>query len=123
MRGSVEGWSRAGEMLTSPDFIRFYAVLSRVEQLWPERGIGLAGLLNAPGEGWAGEGELRPGSGVGGDDDAVSLKVRDVMVGGVAEHDRLAQHLEMTAGFVREVAADGEVVVEDEVVGDLAPGA
>ena len=45
------------------------------------------------------------------------------MVGGVAEHDGLAEHLEVAAGVVGEVAADGVVVVEDEDVGGLAFGA
>ena len=58
-----------------------------------------------------------------GDDYTVGFEVGDAVVGGVAEHDGLAEHLEMAARFVGEVAADGVVVVEDEDVGGLALGA
>jgi hypothetical protein len=86
-------------------------------------------LLDAVGEGWGGEGGGRFGvggrleGGVAGDDYAVGFEVGDAVVGGVTEHDGLAEHLEMAAGFVGEVAADGVVVVEDEDVGGLALGA
>ena len=76
-----------------------------------------------------GGGELAVGlggvawGGVAGDDYAVGFEVGDAVVGGVAEHDGLAEHLEVAAGFVGEVAADGVVVVEDEDVGGLALGA
>ena len=86
-------------------------------------------LLDAVGGGWGGEGGDGFGvcgglrGGVTGDDYAVGFEVGDAVVGGVAEHDGLAQHLKMAAGFVGEVAADGVVVVEDEGVGGLALGA
>ena len=57
---------------------------------------------------------------MGDDNDAIGLKVRDVMAGSMAERDRLAQHLEMAAGVVQEVTADGLVVVQDEIVRGLA---
>jgi len=60
---------------------------------------------------------------VAGDDDTVCFEVGDAVVGGVAEHDGLAQHLDVAAGFVGEVAADGVVVVGNEDVGGLALGA
>ena len=47
------------------------------------------------------------GGGVAGDDDAVGFEVGDAVVGGVAEQDGLAEHLEVAAGVVVEVAADG----------------
>ena len=71
------------------------------------------------------EGVERDGFGgrVAGDDYAVGFEVGDAVVGGVAEHDGLAEHLEVAARVVGEVAGDGVVVGEDEDVGGLALGA
>ncbi len=79
------------------------------------------GGLGGGGKGFEGSGGV--GAGVAGDDYAVGFEVGDAVVGGVAEHDGFAKHLEMAAGFVFEVAGDGVVVVEDEYVGGLAFGA
>ena len=58
-----------------------------------------------------------------GDDDAGGLKVRDAMSVAVAEHDGFAEHHDGAAGFFVEEAADGSVVVDDEIVGGVAFGA
>jgi len=58
-----------------------------------------------------------------GNDHAGGLEVRDAMAVGVAEHDGLAQHHDGAAGFFVEEAADGGVVVDDEVIGRVALGA
>jgi len=60
---------------------------------------------------------------VAGDDYAVGFEVGDAVVGGVAEHDGFAEHLEVAAGIFCEVAADGVVVGADEHVGSFAFGA
>jgi hypothetical protein len=57
------------------------------------------------------------------DDDAVRLEVGDPVVGAVALEDGFAEDSEMAPGFVREVAADGVVIVDHEGVGGLAFGA
>ena len=58
-----------------------------------------------------------------GDDDAIGFEVGDAVVGGVAQHDGLSEHLEVAAGVFCEVAADGVVVRADEHVGGFAFGA
>lgn len=58
-----------------------------------------------------------------GNNDTIGFKVRGEVVAVMAQHDRLAQHLEMATGFVEKVAADGLVVVQNQIVGDLALGA
>jgi hypothetical protein len=66
---------------------------------------------------------MRLGPRVAGDDDPVGLEVRDAVAVVMAQADGLAQKGEMVAGFLFEMAADGPVVVGDEEVGGLAPGA
>ena len=106
----------------------------RIEALRGRRAFGLVAgwagpLLDAVGEGFGGQGGgrfrvgRRLGGGVVRDDDAVGFEVGDAVVARVAEHDGFAEHLEMAAGFVGEVAADGVVVVENEDVGGFALGA
>jgi hypothetical protein len=60
---------------------------------------------------------------VGDDGYAVGFKVGDAVVRGVAEHDGFAEHGEVPAGVIFEVAADGVVVVGDEGVSGFALGA
>ena len=57
------------------------------------------------------------------DDDAVGLKVCDVVAMGVAAEDGLAQQRDVAAGLALKVAADGPVVIGDEHVSGLALGA
>ena len=57
-----------------------------------------------------------------GDDHAGGLEVHNAMAVAVPEHDGLAQHQDGPARLFLEEAADGGVVVDDEVVGSVALG-
>jgi len=57
------------------------------------------------------------------DNDALGFEVGDAVVGGVSHEDGFGEELDEWAGFVREPAVDGLVVVDDEVVGGVTFGA
>ena len=84
---------------------------------------GRAALLDAVGQGWGRNRGGRLGRCVAGDDHAVGFEVGDAVVGGVPEHHGFAEYLEVAAGVVGEVAADGVVIGEDEDVRGFALGA
>jgi hypothetical protein len=60
---------------------------------------------------------------VAGDGDAVGFEVGGAVIEGVVEEDGLAQHGQVAAGVVVEVAGDGVVVIQDQHVGGFAFGA